>query len=198
MLPDYPKIKERLSKVRFELMQASVKNSHLLGKIKRIILHEGDRGIIIREDGSCIEVSLKKEEVKIKIPTEYITSGNQERISELFLEATGKLRGKITKSVFDSVSESVDAVGNTVDIKGEPLKPEHIFELFEKIQLDFDSNGNIKEGFAFYFHPDSMDIIGKVFQEISTDPNLHEKFMELLARKRMEFRDRESNRKLVG
>lgn len=173
-------------------------SSDLLKKIRKIILHEGRKYVLVREDGSMNEITLKKAEVKLTILNEYITAGNQEKISEIVSEAAEELKNKITKGVYDSISDTIDSSGNVINVKGMPLNPDHIYELFEKIQLDFDKNGNIQDGFEIHCHPDSKEAMMRVSREIESDPIQKQRFDELLARKREEWRVRESNRKLVG
>ena len=198
MLPDYPKIKERLLKIYSTQMKETSWKSYLLSKINRIVLHEGDRIGIVREDGSNSEIKMEKQEVHIRIPVEYITAGNHKKISEIVAVAAEEMRKKITQNIYTSISDAADSVGNTINAKGMALNPDHIYELFDKVQLDFDKNGNIKEGFEFHIHPDTIEAVKRVSQEIESDPIQKKRFDELIARKREEWRVRESNRKLVG
>jgi hypothetical protein len=198
MLPDYPKIKEKLLKLYANQITENSEKSNLFKEIQKSILHEGDKVIIVREDGSTEESILKTEQVSIQIPEEYITQGNHEKINEILLEAAVEMEKKKTKSIYASLTDTANSIGNVINVNGMALNPDHIYELFEKIQLNFDKDDNNESGYKFYCHPNTVETLKEVFQIIESDPIQEQRFSELMARKKEQWRVRETNRKLVG
>lgn len=81
--------------------------------------------------------------------------------------------------------------------KGKPLDPDAIFAVFEKMQMDFDEHG-IHHAPTIVIPPNLENSMKQVLHQIDRDPILQKRYDEIIMQKRMEWRDREAARKLVG
>ena len=69
--------------------------------------------------------------------------------------------------------------------------------MLEKVQIDFDEKDNpIKPG--FFVDPNTGQKILEILKTIEDTPELLKKHDEIIEKKRIEYHDRESHRKLVG
>jgi hypothetical protein len=91
----------------------------------------------------------------------------------------------------------LDEAGQVVDAQGKPLDAELIFQVIESVQIDFDDDGN-QHSFSFAVGPELYARLQAELQKIADDPVLKQRYDEIMNRKRMEWRDREAARKLVG
>ena len=72
-----------------------------------------------------------------------------------------------------------------------------MWDMLEKIHIDFDKNGQPRMP-NMVIHPDTLERIRPKLAEWEADPAIKKRRIEILAKKKEEWRDRESNRKLVG
>ena len=72
------------------------------------------------------------------------------------------------------------------------------FKLLETVQIDFDSHGRPDiSGTQLVMHPSQAERVQSVMTQWQTDESFQRRYRETMLRKREEWRDRESNRKLV-
>jgi hypothetical protein len=102
-----------------------------------------------------------------------------------------------TKLLFAKIDQIVHETGNIVRLKGKPLTPERYLELLEKTQIDFDDQGKPHIP-TLVVSPEIGIQLKQKFAEWDKNPVHRQKFQELIERKREEWNDRESNRKLVN
>ena len=105
---------------------------------------------------------------------------------------TEEMAGKLKKSAYEQIEKSADEVGNVVDADGKPFSIDLLWELLEKIDIDFDEAGN----------PTLVMVSGTKLapsiNKVIADPENSRRYHALMERKKEEWRVRESNRKLVG
>ena len=198
MLPDLPKLKADIAD-KFHLFFVQRVNTCLgvVGEIPHCIIKEGRNPATIRPDSSKDETKLQKSSVETTFKSEEIPYLSvQERIARLD-DAARKMAGQISTTAFATINEALDKVGNVIDGRGKPLSPAIFFEVLEKIQLDFDNDGNFKE-LTVVIPPEMTERFKEVMEKIQQDPELVRRYEEIINKKRMEWRDREAARKLVG
>ena len=94
--------------------------------------------------------------------------------------------------------EATARVGNQVDAGGAPFSADLYFEMLEKLQIDFDDLGEPDTGGArLVMHPDMAERVIPLMKAWEADETFQQRYRDLMLRKRDEWRDRESNRKLV-
>ncbi|MCK4818719.1 hypothetical protein KA005_23305, partial [bacterium] len=95
------------------------------------------------------------------------------------------------------LNEVTAKTGNVVDAGGQPLSHELLLKTLETIQLDFDDNGKPIMP-TLVVSPQQYEKIKVKNIEWENDPECQKQFEQMMNRKRKEWHDRESNRKLVG
>ena len=151
---------------------------------------------VLRADSSVSNSQMKE-----------ITGESVFKLDEIEGSDLGQVIQKLEEIAVDMVKKqvglSMERLGGelpdsqTLNAKGRKLDAELMLEMFEKIQLDFKEDGTPKE----------LQLVGGMFtderlseidDEISSNAELRERYFDIIARKRREWRDREASRKLVG
>lgn len=104
---------------------------------------------------------------------------------------------QISEEAFSKIDQAVEEVGNVVSGQGEPLNPEVLLEMYEKIQLDFDEEGKHKE-LTVVIPPGMEQQARETIEMLHQYPEYRKRYKEIIDRKRVEWRDRETSRRLVG
>ena len=161
------------------------------------MIFEGNRTVVIREDGSYEERNLEEITAELQVKFEEVEKMPHEMVLDKINGVTEEIAGKVKKSFYEGLRKLADETGNVVSADGEPFSIDLFFEVLEKIDIDFDEAGNPK-GLRFVAHPKMSSSIAKVFSQAEADPENNRRYKEIMERKREEWRARESNRKLVG
>ena len=194
MLPDFLKTKEKLKKrLNYAMQQAHILNMGPLADIPTSMFFEGSKTIIIREDGSVVEMNPKKMTVELEINLAEIAGMSHEMLLEKIYAMGEEMAGKQAKLSYDVMSKAAEEVGNVTSSDGKPLTIELILDAIEKMHIDFDKEGK-PSGLTFVANPKLYPSLAKVMSQTETDPRFH----ALMERKKEEWCVRENNRKLVG
>lgn len=198
MLPDYPKLKERLSKLlTSRLVSEQKKIGSPVLDVPRRIQHEGRKTRIIREDGSVWESDMKKIQTQIKINLQDVKNMKPKDIIEKIDEMAMQAASQQSKIAYEEIEKAVREVGNALDLKGEKFKVDHFFQMLEKLWIDFDKEGKpllptIVAGEKAY------KVLSEVLTQIENNSEYKGRMEEIIMKKKELWRDREANRKLVG
>lgn len=191
MLPDFPQTRAELEALVRARIKESANERFVIAKlVQGFTQHEGMAHQSPGPDGElrpsnyesvAVAVSLKPEDVRRSNPSEL--SNHIEQLSE----ETAQKESKIFYSVLDQDVEQ----GNTTlgRIIGIPSK-EEILAFFERVDWSPDS--------VFVTHPNDVGPMKALWDECQKDPAFMRRFREAEARKKEEYRARESNRKLVS
>ena len=198
MLPDLPKLKADIAQV-FHTVFANRLNAYLgvVGEVPRCFIKEGKNPVTLRPDASRDETKLKAASVETKFRTEEIPELSVQQRIERLDRAAREMANQISSHAFATINEAVDKVGNVVDAKGKPFT-DAIFEVLEKIQLDFEDDGIHHKELTVVISPALSDRVKEAMEQIHQNPELSKRYKEIIDRKRTEWRDREASRKLVG
>jgi hypothetical protein len=98
--------------------------------------------------------------------------------------------------LFSTLHKSVEEVGNTLDAKGQPLTAEMILKMWETMLINFDEQGNPQMP-TLVFNPIQEERVKEQFRRLETEPELIKRKQEIMNRQKLDWYDRESNRKLV-
>ncbi len=197
MLPDFLKIKRELSQVRYSDLSSNLFGDSLLSKIRKYRQHEGNRFTIFREDGTQAtsdQKELRSEEVTFDLKDIHVKG---ERAIFATIEAARQEVALASRKLFVKVLQ--EAPIPVTDANGRPFTAELYLETLEKVDFDFDEEGNWK-GLDFWQEYQNPQLLAKVESEkkrFASEPELREKLEALIARKRQQWNDREANRKLV-
>jgi len=198
MLPDYPMTKAKFTQaIKSRIRGIQDQLTRPFSEAQRVIIHEGERTTITRADGSV------DDDPPVMIASELTLTRDEICSSDLagFLRKVDEMAVDMSRQAFGfhlgKIDKAVKEVGNVVDVGGHPLTPENVLELWEKIEVEFDEQGR-PDLPTLMAHPSMAEKIKRVLQEFATNPVYVKRHAELIERKREEWRDRESARKLVG
>ena len=194
MFPDFLKTKEKLQKMLDQEMQKA-RLSHMgpFADVPKSMIFEGDKHTVVREDNSIDEGSLESTRVKLEIKFDEVEKMNHEMVLDKINQAAEEMAGKLKKLAFEQIEKSVEEAGNVGSTGGKPLSVNSLFEVLEKIDIDFDEAGNPNE-LGVVAHPERLSSISRVISQAEADP----RYQAIIERKREEWYAREGNRKLVG
>lgn len=198
MFPDFLKVKEKLQK-KLDYQMRLARQSHMgpLAKIPESMNFEGNRTILVRGDGSVDEMQPKVAATEIEVKLTEAETMTPEMVGDLINNAAEEIAAQQARIFYKKIDEYAEEDETVVSSGGEPFSIDKYFELLEKIDIDFDEEGN-PEGVAFVAHPNMSSSISDVLSQASADPDNDRRYKEIMERKREEFRVRENNRKLVG
>lgn len=190
MLPDFPKVKGKLQKMHDYVM----KHAHLshlgpLASIRELMVFEGNKTIIIREDGSVEEIGFEEITAELQVNFAEVETMTHEMVLDRINRPAKEIAEKKAKFAYEQIGKAAEEAGNVVSADGKPFSIDLLLEFLEKMEIDFDEAGNSSR-LALVAHPS----IVKVMSQAEIDP----RYQELMERKKEEWRVRENNRKLVG
>ncbi len=197
MLPDLPGLKREIQRIIDRYLVKQV-NSRLgfIGESPKQIIHEGDRTRIIRSSGSVEDSELKKASTEMSLNIDDIPHLTPEKRLSMINEAADRMAENMSSVLWGSLRETLDKAGQVVDQQGKPLDAETIFSILEMVQIQFDETG--KHSSSLVLSPELFPKATQIMEQIQSEPTLRKRYEEIMLRKRMEWRDREATRKLVG
>jgi len=198
MLPDFFSLKRELSK-RFRRQLRSEIDAHapVWSQIRAYVMVEGDTFSFQTVDGDVQKQKFKMMTHRIEVPADLPPEQMQLKMQEKFREMTEAMGRKFETSLFESIREVTDRTGLALDARGKPFHPSMLWDMVEKMPIDFDKEGNPMLP-CMVVHPDMFKAIEPKIPEWESDPELRRRRSEVLARKKEEWLDREARRKLVG
>lgn len=198
MLPDLPKLKADIESIFMRRFRMKVNGlMGIFGETPRQVIHEGNRAIIIREDGSTDEIVTNPASVELTIQCQDVpTLTIEDRLRQLDAMAED-MASHISSNLFKTLNETLEKAGQTVNHKGKPLNPEAVLDALSKTCLEFDQAG-VHRDLSIVVGPELLPKAKEVWEQLRSDPVLRKKYEELMIRKWMEWRDKETSRKLVG
>lgn len=198
MLPDLPGLKRDIQRLLDRYLQTQV--DARIGVFKespKHTIHEGNRMRTVRGNGSIDESELKEASANMSLNFDDVPRLTLEEQLTKINDIADQMARQISEHLFGTLNAILDKVGQVVDQKGRPLDAEGIFAVLEKLQLDFDEGGKHNE-ISIVMLPALAPKVKQVFEQIMSEPLLRQRYEEIIMRKRMEWRDREAARKLVG
>ena len=198
MLPDYPDIKNKIEK-RLHIRMKNVMLASMVpfAQVPRSRVFEGDKLVLVREDGSLERTELRKVEVIRQVEFKEVERMTPKMVIQRIDEVARDMGFQQSKVFFEEVNKAVHRSGNIIDVGNRPFCADDYFKMLEMLQIDFGENG---EPFmpTIVAGDKVSEGISKVLQEVNSDPSLRKRKQEIVERKREQWRDRESDRKLVG
>ena len=196
MLPDFPTVKKKIENDFNKKIREKMNNDLVLSQIGRKRVHEGNIHTSSSMDGYTESSEYKYISSGFSISTDEII----EKGVDAFISQIDKISEELIKQqlqlLFKKMDEITERTGNIVNAKGKNISPEVILEALDKVQFDFDEFGNPLYP-SLVLHPNDMEKIKDEIPKWDIDP-IWKKCLELLVeKKRREYHDRESHRKLV-
>jgi hypothetical protein len=198
MLPDFPDLKRRWAAVAGFEVRRHVKADELVGAIRAVPYFEG-RGFRTGDvDGFVDETTPTFTAIPYVIARQDIIEKGVTAFIEASRRAAEAQVGAFQEMLLRKNTEVVERVGNRIDAGGQPFSADLYFKMLETVQIDFDSNGRPDiSGTRLVVHPEQADRIRQLFTQWERDEAFQERYRQIMLKKREEWRDRQSNRRLV-
>jgi hypothetical protein len=197
MLPDYPETKRLFERFFQTYMRRKARQvSPFLSAVQVRYIHEGRGMKITRADDTESESKVQQLSAIMQIGFAEIEHLTFEKVIQKFDELVVDMVRKQAGFAMERISEDLPA-SQTVDAKGEPLTPQVMYDLFERIELEYNPDGTIQPLHVVgqLFTPEKMKAMK---EQIEADPEMNKKFDDLMRRKKETWLAREADRKLVG
>jgi hypothetical protein len=170
----------------------------LASRLKAYHQEEGDKFAIETTEGKIITKGFRRMEARFEVPRGLSSTATHEEFINQTSEAAKSIARQSEGILFSTLDEETKRVGNAIDAKGKPFDANMMWDALEKIDLEFDERSGEPKMPTIVVHPEMMRAIAQKITEWEADPALHKRRIEVLRKKKEEWRDRESRRKLVG
>ena len=198
MLPDFPKLKKRLLRLAQLCYRQQIEADELIGVIRTIPYFEGSRFVTGDVDGYVEESAAEEMEIPFEIDRSAIIDRGIDALVESYKKAAEIQVQAMRAMLFRKISEATARVGNQIDAAGESFSMDLYFKLLETVQIEFDSHGRPDiSGTRLVMPPEDAERVQSLIAQWQNDESFQRRYTEMMLRKREEWRDRESNRKLV-
>ena len=107
-----------------------------------------------------------------------------------------ELRSQQSNLIFERLNEITARTGNVVDAGGQSITPDLVLETLDAMEFDFKENGEPQLP-SLVVSPKQYERLKEKMPKWEQDERYNRKFDELIKRKRRDWLDRESHRKLV-
>ena len=142
-------------------------------------------------EGNPIDFEPVTVETTFKIPNTAILNSEVEQLIVSIDEASDSELASLMPQIFKFISDVCEASGQVVHGNGQPFSWEHIIELYEKVEMSFDEEGNPSQ--LLVTHPDMI----KVMEENPPTEEQQRRMEQVKERKRAEFFAKKRTRKLL-
>jgi len=192
-----PELEEELETLVTKFIEHAARvRAPAMGGVSRHRVFEGRESVIIRPTGDEDDTQFREFSAASEIPSATILYSGLEEIFECFVPVAEAMAEDQEKMFFEIMHQVTEKTGNVVDAGGQPISYEVILEVLDALQIDFDPDGNPRMP-TMLIHP-SMEPRVK---DLLTDPkraDFDRKMKKIIEKKRLEWREREANRTLVG
>lgn len=198
MLPDLPELKAELREIYLNYVSRRAHSQ--LGAFReapRHVMHEGTAMRIERANGETEDSGMHDATAQVSISAEQAESMTRSERMQILNDLADGMAAQMAQKLFTSLGESLNRAGQTVDNGGRPLDAETILQLIELVQIDFDANGTPKLP-TIQLDSNMSEAWDTAVKQLAEDPVLDARLHQLLSEKKVNWRDREAARKLVG
>ena len=125
------------------------------------------------------------------ISKESVRDGIIEEYTSFLFNISESQRKSLARGFFSNISQICDATGNSINAQKQPLSAEMIIELIEKIEFDFDDDGNPR--FPTLVMPPAVI---EQLKSLSFTPEQDIRWKKIIEEKRARFNDNQRTRRL--
>jgi hypothetical protein len=196
MLPDYPVLKRRL-KEKFEAMVSEkIQENPLLSKMQRTVVHEGNTFTVTSYEGYSTKSEYEEFASGFNIDVNTIIEKGLYAFYEKVPSISKDMADKMEHQTINTMKKVTEATGNVVASK-DGITPNSILDAIEKMEIGFDESGNPIMP-TILMSPHDFEVIKSKEKEWEAQaPAIEARRKEIIEKKRKEWVDRESHRKLV-
>ncbi len=197
MLPDYPRIKKRVNNLLMGYLKAAIfTHSPILTQIRQTVQHEGREGIYGDVDGRESPIDYKEVVARFSLTREEMRRSDFQPVVSKFAEMAETFAAEQSKTLFATVSEATESVGNVVATKGK-LTKEAFLEMERKRQWSFNPQTGEPRPPTLVLHPDTLATIKDEIESWQQDPHFKAALSDIEQQQWLAWRDRESRRRLA-
>lgn len=196
MLPQFTKTQSLVDELaNAALFDAMYEAGPLLLEISSYQQKEGREGSFQMTSGEIEKIDFKKASVNMVSPTKPGRGESLKDLLALLAKGGADMGAKMQQSIVSGVEAATEKVGNVITIKNGVITPEAFFEMMEKVEIDFDEQGQSQS--SWFLPPETAAELHKNYQTWQQDPQLKAKLAELERKKKDQFRAREATRRLA-
>ena len=196
MLPDFPKIKRKWSAMFVRMIKERVHQGSIVSQIRKVRHFEGDGMTVTDSTGETEESNYELFSGALEVNHQDLIERGPIALVEGLKKLAEELSSQQSKMVFERLNQTTDKTGNIVDAGGQAINPNLLLQMLERIEIDFSEDGQPRFP-TLVVSPENYDKLREKMLEWEKDEHYKRKFDELIERKRQEWHDRESHRKLV-
>ena len=196
MLPDFPRIKSKWSAMFLRSVRAQAHQGSLVFQIKKVRHFEGDGMSVTDATGETEESNYELFSGALEVNYQDLIERGPIALKEGLEKMSNELRSQQSKMIFERLNQMTAKTGNIVNADGQAISHDLILQALEKVEIDFSEDGQPRLP-TFMVSPEHHERLKEKIPEWEKDEHCNGKFNELIARKRQEWHDRESHRKLV-
>jgi hypothetical protein len=198
MLPDFPEIKQHVHQFLMHYLDNRCRyHMGVLRLVRSVSIPEGSHTKVTRPDGTTDEPKMERAEVGLFASSDPRKGLSFEEVLKSLDDAARQMAEKQTQMMFRRIDEVTKETGNVSDLAGQPFTAKALNDMLERLDIPFDPQGKPCIP-PLVCNPKTAEELISRKTEIESDLAEKRRFVEIIARKRQEFRDRESNRKLVS
>lgn len=196
LLPDYPVQKGVIEKGIIAALDEAVRCEPLLSQVPRMRCFEGDA--IAGPDVALGDRKRGFESVaaEIQLDRAAIIAKGPKAVVEDLAELAKSFQRQQVEMMLRTLNEACSRSGNTVSSGGRGFTFDVFLEALERVQIDFDRDGKPQLP-CVVVGPGVAQTIHAQLPAWEKNPDYKRRFDELIDRKRVEWNDRESDRRLV-
>ena len=168
----------------------------MLRGIRQTVQHEGGDGTYEDVDGGENLIEYEKITAGFALTREEMSRGSFETIVAQLDEVAETFAEAQSRILLSTVSEAAGSVGNVVDAKGK-LTKEAFLELLHKMQWSFDPHTGEHQHPMMVVHPETLEKIKHDLESWERDPEFLAEMSAIEQQQRLDWRDRESRRRLA-
>lgn len=197
MLPNFTKATEGMKVHLNEFLKKRIKiHNPSFRDVSVRLIHEGTGTTTINaENNFNHEMDLQAFQASTTVTHDELIN-NPEKVYEMLDILAKQIADQEARMMLQTVSDVTEKTGQVSKRKGE-VTPEVILDMFNKMLISFNGNGE-PEMPAIHAGPHMIAEIKAAMMKIQNVPVYKQQFDDLILRKKQDWYDRESNRKLVG
>jgi len=164
---------------------------------KRSLIVEGANTSIVRPSGDVEDTTLRTASAEFAVRFDEVPHLNHQKVVDILENIAADMASQMSAGLAEEVSDAAEKVGNVVSGEGKPFGVEKLFEVWDKIQIDFDAAGNPKWP-SVSAAPEMLESFVNALRTLESHPVWRSRMEQLIVKKREEWRAREANRELAG
>ena len=196
MLPDFPKIKKKHGEAINKYLKDLIHQDPLFLGIRVEHHFEGSRMSYKTVEGEPNETEYQAASSEFQIKKEDVIAKGAMAYVENLRDAAEEMKRQKAGYLFEKMKEVTDKTGNVVNGKGQPFSFELFVEMIKKIWIDFDEDGKPIMP-TMVVSPELGEKLRVILPEWEKKPEYKKIIDDIIEKKRKEWNDRESHRKLV-